>query len=476
MRDDMKKVLTTPGKCGDRQSKRNNRERNRLHHNPENMPTKENMNKKHRANWGGKTSMFSVKPIKNFLKKNVGRAWDDVYSEICEHADSRSDTGRLLRQYVEYNIELKVVKDAGLVYYSPLFTRGYIELRKNELYVDPDDGLIKKYQQGRVYQYKYDVYSNLSLTEQVVAYAKKYSSGHGSNVRHYELELRDGRLFLATWKNDDEDLKNYTPATAAQAEREFCKYTPSLGCSWDFPRQYSRHHKGRVDSRLRAKISSRAPDARRNIGGGQAPKKSEKMNKFDKMRVAMKYWLHGRGYHNAVRAMEFAANYHTGLRKDKITPEFHHQVSVTSYLRTLPALVKQEEVLAVGFLHDIVEDYDISLKVINSEFGEVVSKAVKLLSKRIGGENITDIEGYFEAMSKNDIASVVKGADRVHNFQTMIDVFTEEKKRTYISECEQHIIPMLKEARRIFPQQEPAYENIKMVLLSQIELVGVTLR
>lgn len=200
------------------------------------------------------------------------------------------------------------------------------------------------------------------------------------------------------------------------------------------------------------------------------------MNRFDKMRVAMKYWLHGKGYHNAVRAMEFAATYHTGIRKDGETPEFHHQVSITSYLRTLPALILQEETLAAGFLHDIVEDYNISLKVIYTEFGETVGESVKLLSKKIDGTPIKDLESYFKKMSKNEIASIVKGADRMHNFQTMLDVFDAEKKQAYIEECEAYIIPMLKEARRRFPQQEPAYENVKLVLLSQIELISVSLR
>lgn len=200
------------------------------------------------------------------------------------------------------------------------------------------------------------------------------------------------------------------------------------------------------------------------------------MNRFDKMRVAMKYWLHGKGYHNAVRAMEFASIHHTGVRKDGETPEFHHQVSITSYLRTLPALVKPEETLAAGFLHDIVEDHNISLKVIRSEFGEAVAEAVKLLSKKIDGEAVRDMQTYFQKMSRNEIASLVKGADRMHNFQTMLDIFNAEKKQAYIDECETHIIPMLKEARRRFPQQEPAYENIKLVLLSQIELISVSLR
>jgi hypothetical protein len=36
---------------------------------------------------------------------------------------------------------------------------------------------------------------------------------------------------------------------------------------------------------------------------------------------------------------------------------------------------------------------------------------------------------------------------------------------------EPDVLPMLKTARRSFPQQELAYENIKLLLINQIELV-----
>ena len=196
------------------------------------------------------------------------------------------------------------------------------------------------------------------------------------------------------------------------------------------------------------------------------------MNQFEKMRIAMRYWLHGKGYTNALRAMNFAASYHTGLRKDKVTPEFHHQISITSYLRTLPSLIEQEVVLAAGFLHDVVEDYDVSIQVIKNEFGEAVAFAVDLLTK----DKYTNKEGYYEAMRTCPNASILKGADRMHNFQTMNDVFDMKKKKDYIDECRDYILPMLKSARYNFPQQEPAYENIKLVLMSQIELINFTIK
>jgi hypothetical protein len=59
----------------------------------------------------------------------------------------------------------------------------------------------------------------------------------------------------------------------------------------------------------------------------------------------------------------------------------------------------------------------------------------------------------------------------MHNLQTMVGVFTFEKQKTYIVEVRVLFLPMLKAARRNFPQQVLAYENIKHVLLSQIELI-----
>ena len=198
------------------------------------------------------------------------------------------------------------------------------------------------------------------------------------------------------------------------------------------------------------------------------------MEQHDKLRVAMKYWLHGKGYSRAVRAMEMAASYHVGTRKDGQTPEFHHQVSIASYIRTLPALLHPEETMATAFLHDVVEDYNVDLSIIESKFGELVRQSVALMSKKINGY-VADPKMYYSNMKISPVASIVKGADRMHNFQTMPGVFSADKQTQYIQECHDYILPMLKESRKSFPEQEPAYENIKHVLLSQIGLLEVSL-
>jgi len=195
---------------------------------------------------------------------------------------------------------------------------------------------------------------------------------------------------------------------------------------------------------------------------------------FDKYLISMRYWLLGKNYHRAVLAMEFASKYHTGVRKDGVTPEFHHQVSIAHYLRTLPDLRCQEDVLCATFLHDTVEDYDVSLIDIESRFGADVRRAVELLSKKVKGHK-KGPEEYFRRMIECPIASIVKGGDRVHNSQTMHGAFGLEKQVKYIDETINHILPMLKESRRRYPDQELAYENVKHALKGQIELIQLTI-
>lgn len=190
---------------------------------------------------------------------------------------------------------------------------------------------------------------------------------------------------------------------------------------------------------------------------------------YEKLRLTVRYWLLGRGYTTALKAMEFAARYHTGQRKDG-SPEFSHQVWQVAYARTLESmLLYPEETLATIFLHDTVEDYPVSLLQIENDFGAQIAGAVDRMSKVVNGEK-KDPSAYFSELAGCPIASVAKGADRIHNHQSMSGAFSALKQHDYLGETEVDILPMLKAARRRFPEQEAAYENIKHVLISQIDL------
>jgi (p)ppGpp synthase/HD superfamily hydrolase len=195
----------------------------------------------------------------------------------------------------------------------------------------------------------------------------------------------------------------------------------------------------------------------------------------DKRLIALRYWMLGKNYHNALAALEFAMPFHSGTRKDGVTPEFEHQLIIASYIKTLNGiLIHPEACLAAVFLHDTAEDADVGFPEIESLFGAQVCEAVRKLTKKHRGEKL-DIDTYYESMVSCPIASIVKGADRMHNLQSMPGVFDRAKQISYCNETQNHILPMLKKARKTHTQQYDVYENIKLILENQIKLIDCVL-
>lgn len=190
---------------------------------------------------------------------------------------------------------------------------------------------------------------------------------------------------------------------------------------------------------------------------------------YNKMKIAIRYWLLGRGYHKAVKAMNFAEKIHCGKRKDG-SPEFSHQVSQANYLKTIiDSILFPEETFCVVFLHDTPEDYPETESQLEPMFGKMVADAAIRISKVRKGLRIPD-EIYYAEMSECPICSIDKGLDRNHNISSMLGGFTLEKRKEYVIETREKVIPLLKKGRRLFPEQDAAYENIKFSLEAQLVL------
>ena len=140
-----------------------------------------------------------------------------------------------------------------------------------------------------------------------------------------------------------------------------------------------------------------------------------------------------------------------------------------SHCRTLQ-LMDMELVLTSIPLHDVVEDCNVAIEEIGRIFGADVQSVVWLLTKEYRGVKKSMPE-YFRAISEDPHASIAKAVDRVNNMGSMVGVFTTQGQANYVREVKELFFPMLKHARRKFPQQEPAYENVKLILENQVRLV-----
>jgi (p)ppGpp synthase/HD superfamily hydrolase len=198
-------------------------------------------------------------------------------------------------------------------------------------------------------------------------------------------------------------------------------------------------------------------------------------SRYERLSIALKYYLIGKGYNLALAALQFAKQKHDGLRKDGVTPEVQHQIEIALYLTTLKGIREEENTIVVALLHDIIEDCDVNRETIEIRFGESIADSVWAISKKINGKpkytHINADLAYYDDCARDLRASIVKAADRIHNNNSMAGVFSTEKQSAYVSEVEKHFLPMLKTAEGLFPDQFMAYMNAKHMLKSQAALV-----
>ena len=209
-----------------------------------------------------------------------------------------------------------------------------------------------------------------------------------------------------------------------------------------------------------------------------SPTAMEVESNFQKLMISARYWLlgmaeHDVAYFSVIKAMEFAASLHTGHRNGG-QPEFIHQLGIFHHLRTLHRHIKNPVmVYTLAFLHDTVEDKNVSLARISEIWGASTAEKLDLLSKQVHG--VKKLDYSLDPVFKDEDASIVKAADRVNNVSSMVGVFKKPRLERYVTETRNDFFPLMKKSRRLFPYQESVYENMKLELTNQLALIEAIL-
>ncbi len=187
---------------------------------PENLPTKESMKAPYRYGDNLKELNENLSPLKRYLNKQVGRNWNDVYSEISKHIDNNSTVKKHVKDHIKWFVNEHVVVEGKKVYGKIAHYIGYRpELWKDELYVDPETGILKKYTNGKSFKYKYD--KSKWTIEQIVAHAfgeKTYTENGEFKV--IKMEVKDGVLYRVFKDHTTREFSNYNKASAIHAKQD----------------------------------------------------------------------------------------------------------------------------------------------------------------------------------------------------------------------------------------------------------------
>lgn len=82
--------------------------------------------------------------LRRFLRKQVGRRWDEVYSDICHNAPKGSFLGHHLRELVADE-----VSDCVTISGEQMYGRRGWKVYPGDLYVCPETSILKVYDDGR---------------------------------------------------------------------------------------------------------------------------------------------------------------------------------------------------------------------------------------------------------------------------------------------------------------------------------------
>jgi len=123
------------------------------------------------------------------------------------------------------------------------------------------------------------------------------------------------------------------------------------------------------------------------------------------------------------RAFQFAERLHENQFRKSGEPYIAHPVAVAGLLKDLGG---DEAMIAAGFLHDVVEDTEVSLEEIERRFGaevrHLVEGVTKLSKFNFSSKTEHQAENFrrmFLAMATDIRVIVVKLADRLHNMRTL---------------------------------------------------------
>ena len=147
-----------------------------------------------------------------------------------------------------------------------------------------------------------------------------------------------------------------------------------------------------------------------------------------------------------LRAYAFAKHAHKGQTRKSGEPYITHPVAVTCILCSTHA---DRDTLAAGLLHDVVEDCNVPLEVIEETFNKTVANRVNGVTK-IGKEELEDpiarrdanLTKILKSINQDICIILIKAADRLHNLLTM-EYMDKEKAKAKARETLEVYVPIM---------------------------------
>lgn len=201
----------------------------------------------------------------------------------------------------------------------------------------------------------------------------------------------------------------------------------------------------------------------------------------EKMFTFLRGYANGKGMPETLHALNYARKLHKGQMRDGGEPYIIHPLTMA--FQAISMGLNSDELVAAALLHDVVEDCGVEIENIpcNNRVKEIVLlltfREPKTYKEKSGrGSSIESLkEQYYNLISRDAEASLVKLLDRCNNVSSMAGVFSEERLISYIEETKRYILPLIKRTKEEFPEYQNSLFILKYHIYSVLEAICCTI-
>lgn len=177
----------------------------------------------------------------------------------------------------------------------------------------------------------------------------------------------------------------------------------------------------------------------------------------------------------AHKALLYGQVSHKGqFRKDKHckVPYYVHPLLICCHAIALG--FDEDDILATALLHDVCEDCGVIVDEL--PVSDEIKEAVELLTKNnnvVAGS--IEAQEYYDKISTNKVAVIVKLLDRCNNVSSMANAFSKEKMVNYMERTKKYVYPLFEIAKELYPNKKEQIFLIKYQMVSIIDSLSKVL-
>ena len=194
----------------------------------------------------------------------------------------------------------------------------------------------------------------------------------------------------------------------------------------------------------------------------------------EKMYTYLRGYATGAKMHETLKALTFARMHHNGQKRKSGDPYIVHPLTMACNALSLG--IRDDEIIATILLHDVCEDCNVCFQEL--PVNDRVRNSVALMTFQVmsGETKDTAKNRYYNLILQDRAATITKLLDRCHNVSSMAGTFSTENLKAYIEETRQYVLPLLRKAKTIYPEDSDILFVLKYHITSVVDSVEATMQ